>query len=111
MLVQLTIGSAWNILRHLQNLGDILETAHPSNDDEAVEALATHTVKDVQAEIDGMKHSILLGTETNTDRLNMLALAKATQIVMGEYRHVMGDETPEINDVYKALEPFKDQLS
>ena len=111
MLVQLTIGSAWNILRHLQNFEDHVETSNPSNRDESADTLAEHTVKDIQAEIEGVKHSILLSNETNTDRLNMLALAKATQIVMGEYRHVMGDETPEINDVYKALEPFKEQLS
>ncbi|KKN70587.1 hypothetical protein LCGC14_0430180 [marine sediment metagenome] len=62
MLVNITIGSAWNIVRHLQNLEAIVETAHPTNDDAAVEALATHTLKDVQAEIDGMKQSILIRT-------------------------------------------------
>lgn len=38
----------------------------------------------------------------DTDRY--AALVRAVRILMREYRHVMGPDTPEISDVYAALE-------
>lgn len=99
VLVSMTSGSAWNILRHLQNLEDRLEVENPNNLDEGTEALTTLTIKDIQAEITGMKRSILISLAGSEDT----GFVGHVKTLMHEYRHVMGDETPEITNVEDDL--------
>lgn len=107
ILVQLTNGSAYNILRHLETYADLLTTLEETAGTDVGEGFFGRQKQDVQTEATRVKNSIQLASNHAAYVDALLQLGKAAKKVMGEYRHLMGDDTPEITDVYDAITKFE----
>jgi len=86
---------------------DLLTTLEETAGTDVGERFFGSQKEDVQTEATGVKSSIQLASNHTEYVDTLLQLGKATKKVMNEYRHVMGDQTPEITDVYDAITKFE----
>jgi len=103
VLTTIPIGSARNIARHLNNLEDFYQVLSEDAGEAVSRQLFTRMREDVESESLELLRNIGRSPDEDLHRALMEATI-AAKVIMREYRHIMGDKTPEIARMELALE-------